>query len=940
MGLRITQAEFNSLRKMLEEQDSNTEIEARIRKHIEFYDFSRLIKYLDNVYKRVSEEETLDIIGGEQNVRLTVHGLETVQYYCHYDQLPPANVTAMQKIKTPPFDMFHHLVRFSRSTEKPLEVSQVAGSVLTGEKTYRLKNRVSHMINPNIRVDCTIVKQAAQQQSIKNTPWGKPSYEVEIECIGNTEVGELLRAVAEVLKVVENVEYLLPENVAPELLKEYVGQIRSKLDSRTASKDPLKEPRAYFMGPQPVSFERKHLVENSGVIYTTPYGLTHKADGERGLLMISKDGRIYIINNCLKFKTTNLVVPSGIRDCILDAEVVKNPAAGRITLWIFDVYVWNGVFVTGEDLRSRIERAQVLLTEEQNESSISVYDLAIKTFLYTDTDEALGETYIQGFNKCCKQLLHEQKLGNLPFSTDGIIMTPAGAVEGKLFGTWFDCFKWKPSLENTIDFLCRFHRDPLSGEYEVVTKHSGVYRILDLYVGKECKPSTPWQYFTERNTMNRGYLPDEFNPKTKVGIVASKCFLPYSEDTPDHYTLSKELIIDNSIIEMSWRNGAWVPLRVRQDKTELWNSTKRIGGTANDSGVAGRIWQTLQYPVEEENLVGRVVIKANDLPPDDDDQYYANTKTRNESENLNMNNFHNRWIKEQLLLKMAASRFRSQNQISLLDLGCGKGGDLQKWLKSGYTTVVGFDKSRDNITNSKNGIYARMLQDEDTFISKTYVFLPFDVRLPLQLVNSETYPDENDRVLAEHLWGIKPSTRRDIGSAIPYGLAKSKFDVISCQFAIHYFFENDTILDTFCKNVSDHLKQGGLFVATCFDGKLIDDLLNGTDQVEGKSRNGGNLWVIRKEYGRYQSVTGQAIQVYVETINQYLKEYLVDMDLLERAMNRHGLVLEKTQTFEEAYNDLMRMPQQHKNAHQAASAMQPVEKKFSFLNRYYVFRKE
>jgi hypothetical protein len=944
MGLRITQDEFKRLQSMLEYQSQHpgTEVEARIKKHLEFYDFSRLIKYLDNVYKRLSSQETLDIIGGHNDVRITVHGLETVQYYCQYDQLPPSNVTAMRKSKNQPLDMQHHLVRFSCSTETPVEVRQVMGSVLTGEKTYRLKNRVSYMIGDDIRIDCTIVKRAEKVESIKSiVAWDRPNYEVEIECVAPTEAGQFLRVVSEVLKVVENVEYLTSESMASQLLEEYMDLIQSKLDSRKAKGNPLREPRAYFIGPQPVSFERKHLLKDSGVIHTTPYSLTHKADGERGLLMINKEGRIYVLNNRLKFKNTNLQVE--IKNCILDAEVVQTEN-GRITLWIFDVYVWKGKFVTGEDLRSRLELAKEVVIPM---SPTSVYSIAIKTFLYTDENQVLGETYIQGFNKCCHKLLHEQKLDTLPFKTDGIILTPSGAVESKLFSTWFECFKWKPPHENTIDFLCRFHRDPLSGDYEVISKHNGIYQVLDLYVGKDCKPSTPWQFFTERDSKAKGYLPDEFNPKTKVGVVANKCYLRYSEDAPDHFTMSNELIIDNSIIEMSWRNETWVPLRIRHDKTELWNSTKRIGGTANDADVAGRIWQTLQYPVTEDHLVGKLVVLPGDAPPEDDDQYYVNTKTRNESENLNMNTFHNLWIKERLL-KWAAGQVATGRggggggggSGTLLDLGCGKGGDLHKWVRSGFGTVVGFDKSRDNITNSKNGIYARMLQDEQTYKGKTYVFLPFDVRLPLELISSETYPDDNDKQLAEHLWGVKKSDNKAVINSIPFGLAKNKFDVISCQFAIHYFFENDTILETFCKNVSGNLKQGGLFVATCFDGTKINELLNGGNRVEGKSQAGANLWVIQREYGTYEARTGQAIQVYVETINQFLKEYLVDMSLLRSSMERYGLVLEKTQLFEEAYEDLMKMPQQNKKVYDAASAMKDVEKTFSFLNRYYVFRKD
>ena len=51
---------------------------------------------------------------------------------------------------------------------------------------------------------------------------------------------------------------------------------------------------------------------------------------------------------------------------------------------------------------------------------------------------------------------------------DGLIYTPislevGGSFDtgkGKPFGRWFDCFKWKPPMETTIDFKVIFRKDP------------------------------------------------------------------------------------------------------------------------------------------------------------------------------------------------------------------------------------------------------------------------------------------------------------------------------------------------------------------------------------------------------------------------------------------------------------------------------------------------
>ena len=47
------------------------------------------------------------------------------------------------------------------------------------------------------------------------------------------------------------------------------------------------------------------------------------------------------------------------------------------------------------------------------------------------------------------------------------------------------------------------------------------------------------------------------------------------------------------------------------------------------------------------------------------------------------------------------------------------------------------------------------------------------------------------------------------------------FDVVSCQFAAHYFFKNAETLGNFCGIVGSRLRKGGYFVCTCMDADLI-----------------------------------------------------------------------------------------------------------------------
>ena len=70
-----------------------------------------------------------------------------------------------------------------------------------------------------------------------------------------------------------------------------------------------------------------------------------------------------------------------------------------------------------------------------------------------------------------------------------------------------------------------------------------------------------------------------------------------------------------------------------------------------------------------------------------------------------------------------------------------------------------------------------------------------------------------------------------------------KFDLVSTQFAIHYFFESETKLRAFLHNVTDRLEEGGKFIGTTID----------SDRLVHKVRQSPNL-TIGNDY--YQVVFG------------------------------------------------------------------------------------
>ena len=47
------------------------------------------------------------------------------------------------------------------------------------------------------------------------------------------------------------------------------------------------------------------------------------------------------------------------------------------------------------------------------------------------------------------------------------------------------------------------------------------------------------------------------------------------------------------------------------------------------------------------------------------------------------------------------------------------------------------------------------------------------------------------------------------------------FDVVSTQFAIHYFFESEAKLRAFLQNVTDRLEVGGQFIGSTIDSERL-----------------------------------------------------------------------------------------------------------------------
>ena len=174
-------------------------------------------------------------------------------------------------------------------------------------------------------------------------------------------------------------------------------------------------------------------------------------------------------------------------------------------------------------------------------------------------------------------------------------------------------------------------------------------------------------------------------------------------------------------------------------------------------------------------------------------------------------------------------------------------------------------------------------------------------------------------------------------------------------------FENNLTLQNFLRNISECTKVGGYFIATSYDGETIFRALSNKSVGESIviNQDESKIWEVKKMYDNITfdddiSSVGYAIDVYQETINKVFREYLVNFNYLTRLMENYGFVQitdveakelgvpSSSGMFNELYNEMEQEISRNRNKandYGLADKMTSGEKRISFLNRYFIYKK-
>lgn len=774
--------------------------------------------------------------------------------------------------------------------------------------------------------------------------------------------------------VLRLMEFALNGNIRPiiiskqhEIINDYTAKTSHMLSDRI--KNIVKD--TILITPKPITLERMNVgnPDNLGAVSVIKnYAVTDKADGERFLLFFDGEGEGYLINNVKNVRGTGLK-NKDLKDSLFDGELIlcnnRKDDSNTDIFAIFDIYMLKGE--STKDLPLIPDRYELMKDAGRLMNKSNTHEFIIKEQLFPEENETIFEK--------CNDILNNHS--NLKYAIDGLIFTP---LKLPVFGyyankpvaissnmKWDRVFKWKPPEQNTIEFIIKE-----TGIYNTYGDGNR-YKEFILYVGFNIENNEMIDVITG---LTRRY-DNKYKPRDRDSIYelrefildgkVQKAHIPVDENSGNCYTSdTNEIILNNSVVEFSYNTHnvtlsnerRWIANRIRHDKNRIYNYGKgTITKTANDWDVAMNIWRSISKPVTINMITG--VEKINFLESDadveltSDDKYYNRFNDKDSSKLISskMIMFHNRVIKPMLF---KYPKQIGNNRGKLLELACGQGSDMDRWIAARYKFIFGVDYVKDNIENPTSGIYKRLITKHQKVQNKYFfphmVFVIGDCKYRLDNGEAAKGLDKNSEDILKIILGKKGFIPKKYSQLnVIKDNQNTKFDVVSCMFSIHYFFEDEKSLDGFLSNIMNNLKEDGTFICTFMDGKTVEEKLNAKNGVllGVDSISDAVVWAVRRNYSVNQrNPYGKKISVYIENSGKLIAENLVNFSLLESKCKQFGLTLVLSEMFEVTFNktlnkenNMIKIDEFIINNLKELNEDNNL-KEFSFFNRWAIFKRE
>ena len=966
---------------------------------IDFMNVLKYVKYRSSEDKlKLIENVSLDVF--YLDFRISIDGLENINNLMGLlyqrknnnifsiivsQYLDKDGFKLIQKIKeksnTIDFDTLD--IRFRKSKEIEIKDEDIIKmlskiSPLEADKiNYRYKQRMSLELSEELHIDMTIVKAS---DNISNVSNAMKNYEIEIDYSTNSKTNPkvldiMFDEIENIKKVMTNSDILVTKEEQKDVIDKYIKTLYGVSF----------EGANILYGMQPISAEVQHIID----YIPNKYSATDKADGDKYQLYIYKD-ECYLISNNLHVKKMG-IKNKELNDTVIEGELIYIDEKRIYLFMMFDCLYYKGT-----DFRSTIKLSERLSHMESISKSfnfsphvIKDYDMKgafnlehMKTY-YSDNIK----TYYKKLNDDINKMKPNQVLiypknflypsggsssevflfadiiwnsctknpnVNCPYKLDGIILTPLEQKYSRERKEQrFPIYKYKPPHTNSLDVYITFERNKDTGGYMDIFDNSlpdkidnKTFRVINLFVGDVVGGREQPVPFMKEENNHIMYLP------LVDGNIRD---------------IEGNIVMDNTVVEVIYTNDTtmphnyrWQVLKTRWDKTEsVMRYNKRYG---NNKDVAEKIWKSMIESVTIEEIANLSNPKSYDMQmkilSSRLDSSIINSQKKQDIYYQKITNllkklreFHN-WIKSILIYTYCSPTSNTLGgkivRQSVLDFGCGRGGDILKMYHARVGEYVGFDPDFEGIYSSTDGAISRynFLKTKFPDFGKV-TFIQADGSVPLDSASqTKAIPNlskDNIKAIEKHFNG------------------KNKFDVISSQMVIHYLFKNEESITNLVHNINTYLKKDGFIILTLFDpDQIIPQFDNNKITAYYTDEDGKRniLYEIVKKYSNDNSKVGLPIDVHMSWISEegkYIEEYLVSKELMINTMKRAGCRLVDTDLFSNIfylnkpyfenvikYEENPKNKQFYEKVAEFYGDLKGADKEsrtWSFMYRYYVFQK-
>lgn len=886
-----------------------------------------------------------------------------------------------QKDSTNIIDIDQYDIRIRKSVETPLNDKDLQNLINIGISSsnkfnFRYKNRLSLYIiddeNHKLSIDLTTVQFNSNVNNLLNSPKG---YEIEIDYsikneIKNTNISKkIIHEIETIKKIIEGTDILISKDESYSILEAY-----KKLVAVSSSLNKS----LYSM--QPISTEVQHVIDKIPNFYS----VTDKADGEKSQLFIH-DKNIYLILNNLVIKKTKY--KSEFSNTILEGELIYLPDHKKYIFMGFDCLFFNNKDIKDEPLlKKRLEYLNTvckdinkniyIIKEFDDTFSLEKQEIYYKTqieIFYDNLEKQINKIkqneiffhpklflFPTGGNNC-EVFLYAYLIWNyyskskINYKLDGIIFTGLEQKYSKdKKEQKYPIYKYKPPTTNSIDVYMTYQRNLEKNTFvdifdnSVGTHNNQIYRIANFFVGDLIGTKEVPVPFMKEEQNHEAYFP----------LINGEV-----RDQDGNY------VQDNIVVEIVYNNDPDIPhqyrwsiLRCRWDKTEYVLKYQKKYGNYKD--IAIKTWKSIKeavtideikslsslttYAVQQKILQQRLSVAVITSEKQQDVYYQIQDKLCKK-----LKDYHN-WIKS-IIIYSYCSPIKEFNttqskRTSVLDIGCGRGGDLMKWYHARVGDYIGIDVDYYGIYSSTNGAISRYNELKRKY--PDFGKIQWIQADPSILLESTYQENRLPNMTSENKQLIKKVFTKN-----------KKFDCISSMFAIHYLFDSKESVNNLVDNIQNYLKVGGYLLFTLFDAKLVMDKLGDSDTfttyyIDDDGIRKKLFEIIKKFDGKLEDKEGLAIDVHMAWIkqqNEYETEYLVTPKLLNDVMKRAGCRLVESDLFCNLYTinqqyftqvieheENIRNYKFYKKVAEFFEDLKGIDKEskiFSFLNRYYIYQK-